>query len=564
MRTASQEVALAEQESAENDLPSKRRRPRRRRPPRLGHSRDDREQYQSRGDSGSAIRASCQKDLSSGSGSWRVVDPKVNPRFQRTHLSQRPGFVDLASRRPSPLVERTPSPQTNYNATLKEKMRSHAQDNGDVDWNTPTTAGMWATKSSEDVTPPPTRRATLSRTPAKEQRNAVPSRSERASGATNATDLAASSDWRRGNVDVLLTKVFHKAMDTGAPPTTKNSRLERKYEAGRPYPTEALVRDTRRQANWVGKTINGDSTPLKLPAPATPPTRALYKPPAARTEEDHVMYQHYRPLHGRANDNNLNATTRYTPPLRLASSSNRNPAPYVPPPRTAESLKRDEDIRHLERLLTREPNVPPVHNAGLDVPSPKPLYLASPLKRHPTPCMPPSPRTTELLERSEHIRYFERLLTTERDLSIDMTWLDVPSPTQSQELQPIGPCEASDERAFHRRGTMNPGTNTNQSSDFVRAMQAMGLGISSKADTSTLGTGGQYVRANVLEQSYDGFDGVRQWFDPMMADEPVLRDDLADLFSSEGSRSPRGGECGSVIWQSSDRGTPATQWAPFG
>ena len=112
----------------------------------------------------------------------------------------------------------------------------------------------------------------------------------------------------------------------------------------------------------------------------------------------------------------------------------------------------------------------------------------------------------ELLETSERIRYLERLLARERDLLIDITGLNVPPPNQTQVLQPIGPWQGSDERGFHLCGTMNPGTriSINQPEDLVCAMQAMDLGISARADISTVGTTRQYDRPNVMEQSHDG------------------------------------------------------------
>ncbi|KAG1755457.1 hypothetical protein EDB19DRAFT_1661471, partial [Suillus lakei] len=188
------------------------------------------------------------------------------------------------------------------------------------------------------------------------------------------------------------------------------------------------------------------------------------------------------------------------------------------------------------------------------------IYHGPPLNRHSSPYTPPSPRLTELLERSERIRHLERLLSRERDLPISITGLDVPSPKPAQVLQPIGPWRASDEKAFHEHGAIDPGACTNQSSDLVRAIQAMGIDISSKKDTlAALGNGKPSGRPSVIE--HNGSNSMRGQSDTMTTGDTVMRNDLARAIPSQGLRSPRGGGgYRSVSGQALETNAPVTQW----
>lgn len=305
---------------------------------------------------------------------------------------------------------------------------------------------------------------------------------ERAS-ATKAMDSTTSSNWRRsGNADVLLTELFRKAMDTSNSSATKVRRSERKSGAEGPNLGKALAPDITRTVNQVEKIVEGDSPHVRLLAPATPP-RKTNKSRAVRTEEDHTMYQRHKSPHLRVNDSNHSATM-HTPPL----------------------------------------------------------YLASPQNRRLNPHTSPSPSMTQSLGSSGHICHchLERLPAGVCDLPSDTRRLNVSPHKQAQVLQPIGPWQASDEKAFHRRGAMNPGTSTNQPSDLPHTIQAMSLGVFPRTDTSTLGIGCQYARGNVIEQSYNGFNRMQQRPGPMMTDATVLQNDFAHLLPS-GLRSPRGG-----------------------
>ncbi|OAX44027.1 hypothetical protein K503DRAFT_795808 [Rhizopogon vinicolor AM-OR11-026] len=467
MRIASREVSLtADQESAEDSLSSKRRHLRKR-GRRRRRSQDDLKECQ-QGDS--PVRPFHQKDFNFAPGSWRT--------------SQQPSrSVDPASPIPITSVKRTPSLQMNRHtasAPWEEKMRSRQRESRHTDLGAPT-AGMWATtgmnKSSEASTPPPTGLAMLKRAPAQEQHNPVSSRRKERTRATKAMDSITTSDWRRpGNTDVLLTELFCKAMDAGSSSATRIGYSEMKSRADGPNS------ETTCPANRVVKIIEDDLSCVRLPPPVTPPrkTQSLtYKPPAARTEEDHAMYQSYKLPHQRMNDSDHYATSMHTPPLSAASPPSRHSSSY----------------------------------------------------------MPPSPRMTELLERSEHVRHVKRLLATECDVPIDITGLGLASPKETRVLQPIGPWQASDERAFHRRGAMNLGTSTPR-------------------------TGSRYAGASVIEQNHNGFDGVRQRSGPMVTEETGLRN---LILPSEGltRRPPCGGGYRSVIGQSLETSAPAMQWSRF-
>ncbi|OJA19339.1 hypothetical protein AZE42_00441 [Rhizopogon vesiculosus] len=467
MRIASREVSLtADQESAEDSLSSKRRRFRKR-GRRRRRSQDDLKECQ-QGDS--PARPSHQGDFNFAPGSWRTSQ-------------QQSRSVDPASPIPITSVERTSSLQMNRHtasAPWKEKMRSRQRESRHTGLGAPT-AGVWApigmNKSSEASTTPPTGLATLKRSPAQEQHNPVSSRRKERARATKAMDSTTTSDWRRpGNTDVLLTELFRKAMDTGSSSATRTGCSERKSRADGPNS------GTTRPANQAEKIIEDDLFCVRLPAPVTPPRKTqnlTYKPPAARAEEDHAMYQSYKLPHQRMNGSNHYATSMHTPPL----------------------------------------------------------YLASPPSRHSSPYVPPSPRMTELLERSELARHAKHLLEAECDVPIDITGLGLASPKETRVLQLIGPWQASDERAFHRRGAMNLGT-------------------------STTWTGSRYAGASVIEQNHDGFDGMRQRSGPMVTDETGLRNLVPP---SEGltRRSPRGGGYRSVIGQSLETSAPAMQWSRF-
>ncbi|KAG2369690.1 hypothetical protein BDR07DRAFT_1388129 [Suillus spraguei] len=200
--------------------------------------------------------------------------------------------------------------------------------------------------------------------------------------------------------------------------------------------------------------MEGDSPRVKLPAPSTPPMKTSPKPthksPTAWTEEDHTMHQSYKPPGARTQEHRA-IRQSYKPPAARTEedyTAHQSYYNYKPPHQRLNESK-------YNAITTQKP----------------PIYHTSSLNRHSNPYTPPSPRTIELLERSERIRHLERLLSRERDLPIAHR-----------------PWRASDEKAFHERGAISPGTS--KSLDLVRVMQAMGLDISSKKDTlAALGNG---------------------------------------------------------------------------
>lgn len=362
-------------------------------------------------------------------------------------------------------------------------------------------------------------------------------REERA-GAPKATDLATTSMGRRSiNADMLLTELFRKAMETSSPSATKFRHPEhiplRKSQTEGPDPIKALVAETAHPVNQAEKIMEGDSPRVKLPAPSTPPmktspnptykspiapmegdqiTRQSYKPPGARTPEEHTLRQSHMPPAARTEEDyalrqsHLPTAARMTEDRTITQN-------YKPPHQRLNE-------NNYNAIITQKP----------------PIYHACSLNRHSSPCTPPSPRAIELLERSERIRHLERLLSRERDLPISITELTVPSPKTAQVLQPIGPWRASDEKAFHERGAINPGTSSNQSLDLVRVMQAMGLDISSRKDTlAALGNGKPPGRED------SSSNGVRRQSDTMTMEDTVVRNGLARAVRSQGLRSPRGG-----------------------
>ncbi|KAG1815646.1 uncharacterized protein BJ212DRAFT_232833 [Suillus subaureus] len=276
--------------------------------------------------------------------------------------------------------------------------------------------------------------------------------------------------------------------------------------------------------------MEGDSPRVKLPAPSTPPMKSSpnpthqsptarmevrrqnYKPPGARTQEYHTLRQSRMPAAAWTEEYST-AYQSYLAPAARTTEDNTIPQNYKP-------AHQRLDENNYNAITTQK----------------SPIYQGSSLNRHSNPCTPLSPRAIELLERSERIRHLERLLARERDLPINITGLTVPSPKPAQMLQPIGPWLASEEKAFHERGAINPGTNANQSLDLVGVMQAMGLDISSRKDALTaLGNG----RPSMVE--HNSFDGVRRQSGIVSMGDTIVRNDLARVVHSQGLRSPRGG-----------------------
>ncbi|KAG1752550.1 uncharacterized protein EDB91DRAFT_1243309 [Suillus paluster] len=578
-RTASQEVALTpEQDSIEDSPPSKRRRHRTRRH-RRRRSRDNQEesQQQSRGSfrtPGPDVHPSHQEDLSSASGFSRVVDPKGTSRFQYTHDSQQPDWsVNPTLPTSSPAVERAPSLQTNRHAApvtsqnRTERTGSYQREDSDANWGLAT--------EMQPSTPPPTRFATPKRAPIQEQHGAMLLRSEDRAGAIKATDSIATYLGRRSsNAEMLLTELFRKAMETSSPSAMKVRYPEhssfRRSEAERTTPVKALVAETAHPVNQAEKIIEGDSPRVKLPVPLTPPIKTSpnpahkspaartettyqgYKPPATRTEEDSTIYQSYTPPAARTEGQAIYQS--YKSPAARKEEGRTVHQNYKPP---AARTEEDRTIRQSykpphQRINENKDNATAMHTP--------PIYHASPLNK---PYTPPSPRMTDSLERSERIRHLERLLSRERELPINVTGPAVPSPKPAQVLQPIGPWRASDEKAFHQRGAMNSGTGVNQSLELLRAMQAMGVGISPRTDTlAALGSGNQSGRPNAVE--HNGFNGVPMQSGTKMTEEKVLWNDLARAVPSQGSRSPHGsGGYRSVSGQSSETNVPVTQWTRY-
>lgn len=431
-------------------------------------------------------------------------------------------------------MERVPSLQTNRHtalATPQERTRNYQGETGDANWGAPTA-------EIQASTPPPTRFATPKRACVQEQHGAMLLMRDERAGASKATDLATTSMGRRSiNADMLLTELFRKAMETSSPSATKFRHPEhiplRKPQTEGPDSIKALVAETAHPVNQTEKIMEGDSPRVKLPAPSTPPmktspnptykspiapmegdqiTRQSYKPPGARTQEDHALRQGNMPPAARTEED-YTLRQSHLPTAARMTEDRTITQNYKPPHQRLNE-------NNYNAIITQKP----------------PIHHASSLNRHSSPCTPPSPRAIELLERSERIRHLERLLSRERDLPISNTGLTVPSPKSAQVLQPIGPWRASDEKAFHERGAINPGTSTNQSSDLVRVMQAMGVDISSRKDTlAALGNGKPPGRED------SSSNGVRRQSDTMTMEDTVVRNDLARSFHSQGLRSPRGG-----------------------
>ncbi|KAG2349139.1 hypothetical protein BDR05DRAFT_404054 [Suillus weaverae] len=551
-RTACQEVAVThEQDLIEEGPPSKRkpRRPRRHRNKR-SRDRDNQEesQQQSRGSlltPRPGASPSRHKDPSSVPG---LVDPKGTSGFHSAHDSRQSDWlVDSAPPTPNPSVGRTPSLQTNRHtapAVPQERTRTYQRESGDANWGAPAA-------EIQASTPPPTRFATPKRTPVQEQHSAMLLRSEDRASATKATDLATTSIRRRSsNAEMLLTELFRKAMETSSPSATKfrypeHSPLRKSHTEG-PDPVKALVTETAQQVNQAEKIMEGDSPRVKLPAPSTPPMKTSlnpihksptarmeedhtigqnYKPPGARTQEDYTLRQSYMPLAARTED--FTAHQSYMP-LAARTEDFTAHQSYLPPAaRTTEDHAIPQNYKPPHQRLNE-------NNYNAITTQKPPIYRDSPPNRHSNPCRPPSPRT--MLERHERIRHLERLLSRERDLPINITGPTLPSLEPAQVLPPIGPWRASDEKAFHERGAINPGTSTNQP-DLVRVMQAMGLEISSRKDTlAALGNGKPSGRPSVVE--HNNSNGVRGQSGTMtMGDTNAL----ARAVRSQGLRSPRGG-----------------------
>lgn len=535
-RTTRQELALTpEHDLIEEDLPSKRRRRRNRRH-RSKRSRDNQEesQQQSRGSlrtPGPDPSPSRHKDLGPIPA---LVDPKGTSGFHSAHDSRQPVWlVDSALSNPS--VKRAPSFQTNRHmvpATLQERTRNYQRESGDTNWNAPAA-------EIQTSTLPPMRFATPKRAPVQEQHIAMLLQSEERVGATKAMDLATASIGRRpSNAEMLLTELFRKAMETSSPSATKHNPL-RKCQAEGPDSIKVLVAETAHPVSQAEKIMEGDSPRVKLPAPSTPPMRTSPDPtrksPTAWMEEDHTIRQSYTPPGARTQDHTLRqsymlpaarteedytAHQSYLPPAARTTEDHATPQNYKPPHQRLNN--------HKYNTITTQNLKPHIH------------HHASSLNRHSNPCTPPSPGAIELLERSERIRHLERLLSREHDLPISTPGLTMPSLKPAQMLQPIGPWRASDEIAFHERGAISPGTSsTNQSLDLVRVMQAMGLDISSRKDTlASLGNGKPPDRLSVVE--HNSFDGVRRQSDTTM-ENAVVRNDFARAVRSQGLRSPRGG-----------------------
>ncbi|KAG1906956.1 uncharacterized protein F5891DRAFT_999585 [Suillus fuscotomentosus] len=528
-RTTRQELALtAEHDLIEEDPPSKRRHRRHRRH-RSKRSRKNQEesQQQSRGSlrtPGPDPSLSPHKDPSPISA---LVDPKGTSGFHSAYDSRQPVWlVDSALSNPS--VKRAPSFQTNRHmvpATLQERTRNYQRESGDTNWNAPAA-------EIQASTLPPMRFATPKRAPVQEQHIAMLLQSEERAGATKAMDLATASIGRRSsNAEMLLTELFRKAMETSSPSATKHNPL-RKCQAEGPDSIKVLVAETAHPVSQAEKIMEGDSPRVKLPAPSTPPMRTSPNPtrksPTAWMEEDHTIRQSYTPPGARTQDHTLRqsyvlpaarteddyiAHQSYLPPAARATEDHATPQNYMPPHQRLNKNKYN--------TITTQKLKPHIH------------HHASSLNRHSNPCTPPSPGAIELLERSERIRHLERLLS--KELPISTPGLTMPSLKPAQMLQPIGPWRASDEKAFHERGAISPGTSTNESLDLVRVMQAMGLDISSRKDTlASLGNS----KPSVVE--HNSFDGVRRQSGTTM-ENAVVRNDFARAVRSQGLRSPRGG-----------------------
>ncbi|KAG2156293.1 hypothetical protein DEU56DRAFT_228337 [Suillus clintonianus] len=566
-RTASQEVALIpEQDLIEESPPSGRRRPRNRRH-RRKRSRDNQEasQQQSRGSLGTpgpGASPSRHKDHpSSASG---TVDPKETSRF---HYAQANWSVDSASPTPNPAVERAPSLQTNRHTilgTLQERTHDYQRESSDVNW-------VALAAEMQPSTPSPTRFATLKR----EQHNTMHLKGDERAGTTKATDSTTTSLGRRSsNAEMLLTELFRKAMETSSPSATKVRYTEhsplRKSQAEGPTPVNTLVTETAYPVNQAEKIIEGDSPRVKLPVSSTPVMKtSTSKSPTAQTEEHQTVRQSYKPPAARMQENTVFQS--YKPPAARTAEDYTTPPSYKPPAaRTEENYTTPPSYKPPAARTTEDhtihQNYKPPHqrlnenNQNATATQKPHIYHASPLNRQ-NPCTPPSPRSSEILERSERIRYLERLLSRERDLPINITGLDVPSPKAAQALQPIGPWRASDEKAFHEHGAINPGTSANQSLDLMRAMQAMGLDISPRTDgLASLGSGNESGRRpSAVERN--GFSGVRRRSGTMTTEDTVLR---TRTVPSQGLRSPRGGGgYRSVSGQSMETNVPVTQFTGY-
>ncbi|KIK46663.1 hypothetical protein CY34DRAFT_9528 [Suillus luteus UH-Slu-Lm8-n1] len=536
-RAARQEIALtAEQDLIEEGPPSKRR-PRRPRRHKGKRSRDNQEelQQQSRGSlrtPGLDTSPSRHKDPSSTSG---LVDPKATFGFHSAcNLRQPDWLVDSAPPTPNLCVERVPSLQTNRHialATPQERTRNYQGETGDANWGAPTA-------EIQASTPPPKRLATPKRACVQEQHGAMLLMREERAGAPEATDLATTSMGRRSiNADMLLTELFRKAMETSSPSATKFRHPEhiplRKSQTEGPDRIKTLVTETARPVNQAEKIMEGDSPRVKLPAPSTPPMKTshnpTYKSPIAPMEGDQIAHQSYKPLGARTQEDHALRQSHMPPAARTEEDYTLRQSHLPIAARMTEDRTITQNYRPPHQRLNE-------NNYNAIITQKPPIYHASSLNRHSSPCAPPSPRAIELLERSERIRHLERLLSRERDLPISNTGLTVPSPKSAQVLQPIGPWQASDEKAFHERGAINPGTSTNQSLDLVRVMQAMGVDISSRKDTlAALGNGKPPGRVD------SSSNGVRRQSDAMTMEDTVVRNDLARSVRSHGLRSPRGG-----------------------
>jgi hypothetical protein len=457
-------------------------------------------------------------------------------------------LLDSAPPTPNPSVERASPLQTNRHTaptTPQERTCNYQRDSGDANWGAPAA-------EIQASTPPPTRFATPKRALVQEQHSAILLKSEERTG--KATDLATASIGRRSiNADMLLTELFRKAIETSSPSATKFRYPEyplRKPQAEGSDPIKALVAETAHSVNQAEKIMEGDSPRVKLPAPSTPSIktslspihksltarmeedhaiRQSYKPPGARTQEDHTLRQSYMPPGVRMKEY-YPTRQSYLPSGTRTEEYCTSRQSYLPPAARTEDHTIPENYKPPHHRLNES------NYSAITTQKPA-IYLASSLNRHSDSCAPPSPRTIELLERSEHIRHLERLLSRERDLPINSTGLTVPSPKPAQMLQPIGPWRASDEKAFHEGGAINPGTSTNQSLDLVGVMQAMGLDISSRKNTLTaLGNGKPSDRPE-----YNSSSGVRRQAGTVSMEDAVVRNDLACAIRSQGLRSPRGG-----------------------
>ncbi|KAG1873766.1 hypothetical protein DFJ58DRAFT_760114 [Suillus subalutaceus] len=445
---------------------------------------------------------------------------------------------------PNLSVERAPSLQTNrHTAPVTPRQRTHNYQRESSDTN-------WGAPAAEIQASTPPLFATPKRAPVQEQHSVILLKSEERTG--KATDLATASIGRRSiNADMLLTELFRKAMETSSPSAMKFRHPEynsiRKPEAEGPDPIKALVAETAHPVNQAEKIMEGDSPRVKLPAPSTPPMRTspnpIHKSPTARMEEDHTIRQSYKPPGARTQEDHTLRQSYMLPAARTEEYSTTHQSYLAPATRTEEDHTIPQNYKPPHQRLNE-------NNHNAITMQKLPIHHASSLNRHSNPCTPPSPRAIELLERSKRIRHLERLLSRERDLPISMTGLTVPSPKPAQVLQPIGPWGASDEKAFHERGAINPGTNTNQSLDLVGVMQAMGLDISSRKDTlAALGNGKPSSRPSVRRQS-----------GTMSMEDTVVRNDLARAVRSQGWKSPRGSGGGGYSGQSSETNARWTRY----